>query len=129
MPLGLLVLVVGVSGPSMLIAWLKLRQRNIGPILDANGWAVNAMARVNVPFGGALTELAALPEGASRSLHDPFAEKQRHWKLYLFLVILAALGVAWLLGKLDDYLPEAARAPTIFHTAAAPKSSSSATPR
>src|SRR5690606_14209778 len=37
--LGVLMLVV--SGPSVLIAWLKLRKRNLGPILDANGWAVN----------------------------------------------------------------------------------------
>ena len=59
-------------GPSMLIAWLKLRQRNIGPILDANGWAVNARARINVPFGAALTDVATLPDGrralAQRSL-------------------------------------------------------------
>src|SRR5690606_10306451 len=30
------VLVLIVSGPSVLIAWLKLRKRNLGPILDAN---------------------------------------------------------------------------------------------
>jgi len=29
----------------MIIAWLKMRQRNLGPILDANGWAVNSKAR------------------------------------------------------------------------------------
>lgn len=40
-----------ISGPSMIIAWLKLRKRNLGPILDANGWAVNAKAKLNVPFG------------------------------------------------------------------------------
>ena len=45
----------------MLIAWLKLRQRNLGPILDANGWAVNARAKINIPFGGSLTAVAALP--------------------------------------------------------------------
>ncbi|HEX3345514.1 MAG TPA: hypothetical protein VHS09_13115, partial [Polyangiaceae bacterium] len=55
MPLGFLALLLAISGPSMLIAWLKLRQRNIGPLLDANGWAVNALAFINVPFGGALT--------------------------------------------------------------------------
>src|SRR6185503_3005386 len=41
---GLLLLI---SGPSMLIAWLKLRQRNLGPILDANGWAVNGRVKMN----------------------------------------------------------------------------------
>jgi len=35
--LGALGLLLAHLGPSMLIAWLKLRQRNVGPILDANG--------------------------------------------------------------------------------------------
>jgi hypothetical protein len=126
MPIGLVVLLLGISGPSMLIAWLKLRQRNIGPILDANGWAVNAMARVNVPFGGALTDLATLPEGASRSLDDPFAEKKRPWKLYVFLIIVLLVGVSWALGKLDEYLPEKARAATVLRIP--PKSAALAPP-
>jgi hypothetical protein len=96
---------------------LKLRQRNIGPILDANGWAVNAMARINVPFGGALTSVATLPEGAARSMRDPFAEKKQPWGFYLFLIILALLGVSWLLGKLDSYLPDKAKAATVLHRA------------
>src|SRR5262249_54282119 len=37
MPLGIIAVLLLISGPSMLIAWLKLRQRNLGPILDANG--------------------------------------------------------------------------------------------
>ncbi|MCB1127157.1 MAG: hypothetical protein KDM81_11705, partial [Verrucomicrobiae bacterium] len=40
-------IILVISGPSMLIAWLKLRKRNLGPILDANGWAINARARLN----------------------------------------------------------------------------------
>jgi hypothetical protein len=66
---GLLLLV---SGPSMLIAWLKLRQRNLGPILDANGWAVNAKALLNVPFGTSLTGVAQLPAGHVMSTKGPF---------------------------------------------------------
>src|SRR5262249_18025234 len=50
-----------VSAPSMLLAWLKLRQRNLGPVLDANGWAVNARAKVNVPFGRRLTDMPVKP--------------------------------------------------------------------
>jgi hypothetical protein len=115
MPVGVLALVFGISGPSMLLAWLKLRRRNIGPILDANGWAVNTMARVNVPFGGALTSVASLPSGASRLLYDPFAEKKRPWKTYLFLVVFVALGIAWAFGKLDGFLPRKVRATTILH--------------
>jgi hypothetical protein len=115
MPFGLFALVLAISGPSMLIAWLKLRQRNLGPILDANGWAVNATARVNVPFGAALTDLAALPGGATRSMRDPFAEKRTPWKTYLFLVVLVVAAGAWFLGKLDTYLPDKAKAATVLH--------------
>ncbi len=115
MPLGVGAIVLAISGPSMLIAWLKLRRRNIGPLLDANGWAVNALARINVPFGGALTGVAALPQGASRSLHDPFAEKRRPWWLYVFLLVLLALGLSWFLGKLDRYLPDRAKASAVLH--------------
>jgi hypothetical protein len=82
---GLLLLV---SGPSMLIAWLKLRKRNLGPILDANGWAVNAKARVNVPFGASLTTVAELPPGASVSA-DKFGERPSAWpKVALFVIIV-----------------------------------------
>ena len=98
----------------MLIAWLKLRQRNIGPLLDANGWAVNAFARINVPFGGALTAVAELPPGASRSMKDPFGDKHRPWGLYITLFVIVALGIVWFLGKLDPYLPHVARAEVIF---------------
>ncbi len=88
--LGGLVLIV--SGPSMILAWLKLRQRNLAPILDAGGWAVNARVRINVAFGGSLTKTAALPEGAVRKLEDPFADKKSPWpKLIILIAILLAL--------------------------------------
>jgi len=79
----------------MIIAWLKLRQRNLGPILDANGWAVNGRVKINIPFGGSLTQLARLPEGSTRSLRDPYAEKKQPWLLYTILAVLLLAG-AWL---------------------------------
>jgi hypothetical protein len=118
MPIGVLAIMLAISGPSMLIAWLKLRRRNIGPLLDANGWAVNALARINVPFGGALTGVAALPVGASRALRDPFAEKPKPWGVYAFLFVLGALGLSWFVGKLDVYLPDRAKAATVLHRTA-----------
>jgi hypothetical protein len=84
MPLAVGGLMLLVSGPSMVIAYFKLRKRNLAPILDANGWAVNTHAMINIPFGKTLTALARLPEGAQSSLVDPFAEKVRPWKLYIF---------------------------------------------
>lgn len=91
MPLSIVGLVFIVSGPSMVIAWLKLRERNLAPILDASGWAVNTRARMNIPFGTALTGIAALPHGAERALYDPFAERKRPWKLYSTLFTIALL--------------------------------------
>ncbi|HTR49592.1 MAG TPA: hypothetical protein VMJ10_02730 [Kofleriaceae bacterium] len=105
LPFGILALLMMISGPSMLLAWLKLRRRNLGPILDANGWAINGRARVNVAFGAAMTELARLPAGAKRSLDDPFADKRTPWRLYVTVIALLGLFGCWYLGKLDDYLP------------------------
>ncbi|MFM1941168.1 MAG: hypothetical protein RI897_150 [Verrucomicrobiota bacterium] len=82
-----------ISLPSMVMAWLKLRRRNLAPLLDANGWAINTRARVNTAFGAALTHLPQMPAGASRALEDPFQEKRRPWGLYLFLVVLVAAAV------------------------------------
>ena len=94
MPLVLVGIVLLISGPSMVLAWFKLRKRNLGPILDANGWAVNTHASISIPFGATLTRVARLPSGAKRSLVDPFAPKSRAgWWLFLSLVLLA--GLSW----------------------------------
>ncbi len=91
MPVGLLGLLLLISGPSVIIAALKLRRRNLGPILDADGWAVNTQARINIPFGQSLTALAELPAGSSRDLRDPFAQKPKRWP---YVVALLVIGVA-----------------------------------
>jgi hypothetical protein len=95
--------VLAVSGPSTLIAWLKLRHRTLGPILDANGWAVNGRVRINLPLGTALTDRAVLPPGARRVLEDPYVDEaaRRRRRLFWLLVVLAAaaLGAARHLGQ------------------------------
>ena len=116
MPLGVLGVLLLISGPSMVLAWLKLRQRNLGPILDANGWAVNARARINIPFGASLTHVAKLPPGTQRELFDPFAEKRRPWKLWLFLLALGGIAFGWWQGKLDQYVPSQLRSTTVLGT-------------
>ena len=50
-----------ISGPAMILAAIKLRRRNLAPILNANGWAVNADSRVSIPFGATLTEQVSFP--------------------------------------------------------------------
>jgi len=101
MPLAIIGLMLIISGPAVALAFFKLRNRNLGPILDANGWAVNTRARINIPFGTALTQLAALPAGAERALVDPYAEKSSPLpKIIMVLAVVAgaaayALWAGW----------------------------------
>jgi hypothetical protein len=76
-----------ISTPSMLIAWIKLRQRNLGPILDANGWAVNGRVKMNVPFGGALTQVGTLPSGAKPSFAVRYPEPPTALPKFTFFVV------------------------------------------
>jgi hypothetical protein len=115
MPLGVIGVLMAISGPSMLLAYLKLRQRNLGPLLDASGWAINGRARINVPFGGALTDVARLPRNAERSLKDPYAEKRSRWRLWLFVLVVLVLAACWYVGRFDRWLPERIRAATVLH--------------
>ncbi|MGX8713289.1 MAG: hypothetical protein ACSW8I_06355 [bacterium] len=84
--------IILISGPSMLLAWLKLRKRNLGPLLNANGWAINSMVKINTAFGQTLTSMAKYPKVVGK---DPFADKKMAWwkKCLIWLVILAALFV------------------------------------
>lgn len=118
-PLAFIGIGLAISLPSVIMAWLQLRKRNLGPILDANGWAVNASAKMNVPFGASLTQIAVLPPGSQRDLKDPFAEKKKPWGLIIFGLVIAGLlvsAVAWYLGKLDNKLPAQFRSTTVLGT-------------
>jgi len=88
-----------VSGPSMLIAWLKLRQRNLGPILDANGWAINGRVRVPVALGRSLTAVAKLPAGTVPSMDDKFAEPPVVWPK----LVMAAIVIGFCYSLLNHY--------------------------
>ena len=89
-----------ISGPSMFIAWRKLRRRDLGPILNANGWAINAKSLVNTKFGKTLTSLAKFPK---LTAVDPEARKKaarrRFWCWFCSIVIVAAVAL-WLCNVL-----------------------------
>src|SRR5204863_1607260 len=89
-----------ISLPSLILAYIKLRKRNLGPILDANGWAVNADAKISVPFGRTLTSVAKLPPGARRDSSDRYADKGLPWKRVVFLLVLLYAGWRWYHGSL-----------------------------
>jgi len=100
-PLVLVGLMLVISMPSMVIAWLKLRQRTLGPILEGNGWAVNGRVMINIPFGSALTDVATLPAGAKRSLEDPYEDKAAARKRRQFIALIVALVLAAVAIRVD----------------------------
>ncbi|HPM77377.1 MAG TPA: hypothetical protein PK961_09815 [bacterium] len=129
MPLGFVGILLMISGPSMVIAWLKLRQRNLGPLLDANGWAINARVKINIPFGKALTGMPKLPGGAKRETVDPFAEKHGKRNFFLIVAVVAiVLGIVWYQGILDPLLPVWLQQTAFFGVKALPPAAIPPTP-
>lgn len=96
LPLLILGLFVIISGPSVLLAWLKLRQRTIGPLLEASGWAVNGSVVIDYGLATKLTATAKLPPNAERTTFiDPLVKLRRRRKtafLVAFLVGAAAVA-------------------------------------
>ncbi len=119
-PVGILGLLLLISGPSVLIAWMKLRKRNVGPVLDASGWALNSLTRVNTTFGAKLTSIASIPSGATRSMKDPYQPKRKVWPWVVTILVVLGL-TAWGLhasGYLGEWLGYAD--PPVEMTAPAP---------
>ncbi len=89
-----------ISGPSCFLAWLKLRKRNLGPVLNANGWAINSLVLVNILFGNTLTSVAKYPVAKG---DDPFKKKTPWWRKALRWIIALAI-VAFVAGYCTDNL-------------------------
>ena len=88
------VLMLIISGPACFIAWRKLRRRNLGPVLNANGWAINSAVLVNILFGKTLTSVAKYPKV---HVADPYSMRPPLWKrilrwLIFLLVVAFAVG-------------------------------------
>ena len=98
----IVVLLLVISGPSMFMAWRKLRKRDLGPMLNANGWAINASSFVNTTFGSRLTSMAKFPR---LKAVDPAARRKARlrtclWSL-LAVILLAGAGLYFFTDKLD----------------------------
>jgi len=101
MPLAIIAIILVISFPSMFIAWLKLRKRNLAPILDANGWAINARVLINIPFGNTLTQLVKLPKNSKIDLKDPFEKTTTPvWLKITYVIVCLGIIVAllWYFG-------------------------------
>jgi hypothetical protein len=104
--LGLVVLLLVISGPSMILTWFKLRARDVAPILNACGWAVNRNLKLTLKLGRIYTTEATLPASAERQLHDPFADDNTARNRIIMLLVLVILAtVLWFMGLLDSALP------------------------
>lgn len=120
-----------ISGPAMVLAWLKLRRRNIAPLLNANGWAVNAASKISIPFGETLTDAAKYPK---MKLTDPYAKAGlAPWKKWLISLsaVIVAVGVLWIFNllawaKLPSPLPRYHKAEVVEEVVA--PADSTATP-
>ena len=89
-----------ISGPSCFIAWRKLRKRNLGPVLNANGWAINSQVLVNILFGKTLTSVAKYPK---IKLEDPYAKRTPLWRkclCWLIALLVVAFVVLYFTGNL-----------------------------
>ncbi|MCY0389447.1 hypothetical protein OVY01_20075 [Robbsia sp. Bb-Pol-6] len=104
-PVALLGIMMAISGPSMVVAWLKLRERSLGPILDASGWAINGRMKVNVRLGGLLSKTARIPLNAL-ALNDPYAKSNRGRYAVAVAIVVAVVAITgWRFGWVDRYLP------------------------
>lgn len=103
--LGVAAIVLAVSGPSVILAWFKLRSRDFAPVLNACGWAINKKMLMPMRLSRVFTHEAVVPVGSNISMDDPYVEKH-FWRNVLVAVVLAALAVfgVWKWGY--GWIPE-----------------------
>ena len=92
-----------ISLPSVFIAWRKLRRRDLGPVLNANGWAINAASYVRGKFAKGLTEIAKFPK---LTAVDPAARRKAAWRKFfcwLIALLVAAFCFLFFTDRLAKY--------------------------
>ena len=101
LPLVIIGLFVIISGPSVILAWLKLRHRTLGPLLEASGWAINGQVKINLLLGGLLTSKAELPKNAKRNLRDPMKKRRNKFAIVFWIALVLGIGITggWLWHK------------------------------
>ncbi len=118
-PLLILAIFLCISGPSVFLAWLKLRKRTLGPLLEASGWAVNSQLPINQILGRALTKEAVIPGNSRRIRVDPLQEKSPTAKIILGLILAGILVLGYAAWKYRDAVSEIFKVPAVTEQAPA----------
>ncbi len=81
--IGITIAVITVMGPILLLAWLKLRKRDLSAILEGSTWAINARLRMTHRLSLELTETPPYPKDATGT--------PGHHLKFLIYVLIAVL--------------------------------------
>lgn len=128
MPLVILGVLLLISVPSVIITAMKLRRRTLGPILDANSWAINARAKINISLGKAYTKMPQKPRGSKRIGKDLYAEKSGVSRKIIFAVLLLLVAVIVGFFRCKNSCDETANTQAKTDVPAAEKTAEPATP-
>lgn len=104
---GIAGLVAVLAGLSALLAWLKLRRRDMGMLFEASGWAINPRMKITRRLGILFTRTPDFPEGTRVDRRDVLAglavikaqDKEiarRRRRLYAAAFFLAVAAAAYL---------------------------------
>jgi hypothetical protein len=104
-PVAVVAALLIISGPSMILAALKLRQRNLGPLLEGTGWAVNGRVKINMPLGVALTDRGVLPPHSTRLTVDPYEDEAAKTRRRLAVVIVILVVAALIAARVLHFWP------------------------
>jgi len=91
--IGVFVAILAVMVPYSVMAFVKLRKRDLSAILEGSGWAINARMRLTFRQGRFFTQQPRLPAGAWRI----GARRGRWGVVAVAIVVLLALG--WYVGR------------------------------
>lgn len=104
----LLILAGVVLVPTVLVAAIKLRRRDLSAILEGSGWAINARMRLTLGQRKQFTRRPAYPAGASGT-------PRTRWLLHVLLILLLGL-LAWAgvkaIGARESKAPEQEQNPS-----------------
>ena len=84
--IGVVIAVLAVMCPISIVAFVKLRKRNLSAILEGSGWAINARMRLTRKQGKAFTQRPRYPKGA-KGVHP------MRWGLLVAVVVVLAILV------------------------------------